>query len=352
MSRFFSPMHSSLTPYTPGEQPRGEVLVKLNTNESPFPPSPSVLDAIAGAVTHLNLYSDPQGVELRTALASYHGVSAEQISLGNGSDETLAFAFTAFGDAEHGFVFPDVTYGFYPVFSRLFGVAYEEFPLSASLEINVDDYLNTGRNVIIANPNAPTGIALQLSEIERIAASNPDRVVIIDEAYIDFAGADATAVPLVAKFDNLLVVRTYSKSRNLAGARLGYAVGSPELIADLETIRYSFNPYNVNSLTLAAGAAALQDNDFYAQTWDELARTRDKFAAKLRALGIEVTQSRANFVFAKHPKFSGSELQKMLRERGFLVRNLGPARIRDWLRITIGTRDNMNNLAKELENLL
>jgi len=340
MNRFLSKKHAALKPYVPGEQPRGEVVVKLNTNESPFPPSPSVLAAISEAARHLNLYSDPQGTELRAALATYHGVSPANISLGNGSDEPLAFAFNAFGDAEHPFAFPDVTYGFYPVFAAANGVPYTEIPLDANLEINVADYINRGCNIAIANPNAPTGIALPLVEIERIIASNPDHVVVIDEAYVDFGGE--TAMPLVAKYDNLLVVRTFSKSRNLAGGRLGYAVGSEDLIGALETIRNSFNPYNVNSLTLAAGVAALSENAYYEDCWAQVAELRETLIGLLRMQDFVVTESKTNFVFARHPSFSGVELQKALRERSFLVRNLGPDRIRDWLRITIGSQEDMS----------
>ncbi|MDR0906655.1 MAG: histidinol-phosphate transaminase [Oscillospiraceae bacterium] len=349
MSRFFSKTHANLTPYTPGEQPRGEKLIKLNTNESPFPPPQSVIAAIARVSSNLQLYSDPQGTELRAALAAYHGVAPEQISLGNGSDETLAFAFAAFGDAEHSFAFPDITYGFYPVFAALFKVPFTEIPLTDSFEIDFRDYLNLGKNIVIANPNAPTGITLPLGDIEQIIKSNPDNIVIIDEAYIDFAGEGASAVPLTARYDNLLVVRTFSKSRNLAGARLGYAVGNAALISDLETIRYSFNPYNINSLTLAAGAAALRENDYYAQNWAEIARTRSLTISGLRQAGLTVLPSAANFVFAKHPTLAGPDLLARLRERGFLVRNLGQPRIRDWLRITIGAAGDMEKLIETIK---
>ncbi|MDR0839421.1 MAG: histidinol-phosphate transaminase [Oscillospiraceae bacterium] len=348
MSKFFT--KPNLTPYTPGEQPR-EKLIKLNTNESPFPPPQSVIDAVSGAARSLNLYSDPQGTNLRAALASYHGVAPENITLGNGSDETLAFSFAAFGGAERPFVFPDITYGFYPVFAALFNVPYTEIPLRSDLTVASRDYVGIGKNIVLANPNAPTGIALPPGDIEQIVTSNPDNLVIIDEAYADFAGADVSAVPLTSTYSNLLVVRTFSKSRNLAGARLGYAVGNAALIADLETIRYSFNPYNINSLTLAAGAAALEENDYYAQNWAEITQTRSLTISRLRTLGLTVLPSSANFVFAKHPTISGPDLLAKLRERGILVRNLGQPRIRDWLRITIGAEEQMETLFNVLEEI-
>ncbi|MDR0916366.1 MAG: histidinol-phosphate transaminase [Oscillospiraceae bacterium] len=344
MSKFASERLSHLEPYTPGEQPRIEKLIKLNTNESPFPPPQSVTDAITGAAGRLHLYSDPQGTELRAALADYHGTDAENITLGNGSDETLAFAFQAFGDRDRAFVFPDITYGFYPVFARLYGVPFAEIPLVDAFEINARDYIGIHKNIIIANPNAPTGIALGLDVIEQIARSNPDNVVIIDEAYADFAGDNASAVPLTKTYDNLLVVRTFSKSRFLAGARLGYAVGNRALIADIETVRYSFNPYNVNSLTLAAGAAAMRENAYYARHWGEIVRVREHTAAALRELGMTVLSSSANFVFVKHPTISGAEMYAKLRERKILVRRLSRDRIADWLRITIGTEEQMKTL--------
>ena len=351
MSRFFSARHKNLVPYTPGEQPRGMDFIKLNTNESPFPPSPGVLDVLSGDLpATLNLYSDPTCTKLREALADYHGVEKANISVANGSDETLAFVFLAYGDKAHPFIFPDITYGLYPVISDLFGIPYMEMLLTDTLEINTDEYINAKSNIVFANPNAPTGIAVPLSEIERIVASNPDNIVVIDEAYADFWGQ--SAIPLTAKYDNLLVVCTYSKSRNMAGARLGYVVGNAALIADIEAVRYSFNPYNLNSLTLAAGAAALRDNDYYAACWENTIAAREDTKPALRDLGFTVTDSQANFLFARHGGFTGPELSAKLRERGILVRNLSLPRIRDWLRISVGTDWQMRAVVAVLSEIL
>ncbi|MDR0861896.1 MAG: histidinol-phosphate transaminase [Oscillospiraceae bacterium] len=352
MSRFFSDKHAKLTPYVPGEQPKTANLVKLNTNESPFPPPQAVLDAINGVSPKLNLYSDPTGTVLRRKLADYHGVAAENISLGNGSDETLAFAFLAFADERRSLTFPDITYGFYPVLANLLGLPYTELPVSASFEVEPQDYIVGGepKVVVLANPNAPTGIALPIEKLERVVRFAPDCLFIIDEAYADFWGD--TAIPLTAKYDNVLVVRTYSKSRNLAGARLGYAVGCAELISDVETVRNSFNPYNCNALTLAAGAAALDCNDYYRANWAEIAATRDDAASKLRALGFPVTESRANFLFAEHAEVSGKAIFDALRERGILVRRWNAPRIAERMRITVGTREQMNLLLGTLEIIL
>ena len=351
MSRYFSERHAKLVPYTPGEQPRDRQFIKLNTNESPFPPSKSVLETLRGDLPErLNLYSDPTCLQLREALAKYHGVETENVSVANGSDETLAFVFLAYGDRTHPFVFPDITYGLYPVVADLYGIPYREIPLTDTLEINTDDYINTSSNIIFANPNAPTGIAVPLSEIERIAASNPDNIIVIDEAYVDFWGQ--SAVPLTAKYDNLLVVCTYSKSRNMAGARLGYVVGSKALIADIEAIRYSFNPYNLNSITLAAGAAALLDNAYYEDCWAKICTVRETTKTALRELGFAVTNSQANFLFVSHAEFSGPELLKKLRERDLLVRNLSHPRIRNWLRITVGTDEQMQAFLTAITEIL
>ena len=351
MSRFFSKRHSKLVPYTPGEQPRGRDFIKLNTNESPFPPSPGVLEVLGGSLPErLNLYSDPTCLSLRAALAEYHGLATENVSVANGSDETLAFIFLAYGDKANPFIFPDITYGLYPVLSDLFGIPYTEIPLTDALKLDIKDYLGANSNVVFANPNAPTGIALQLSEIERIIASNPENIVIIDEAYADFWGQ--SAIPLTAKYENLLVTRTYSKSRNMAGARLGYVVGNTALIADIEAVRYSFNPYNLNSLTLAAGAAALRDNDYYEACWNAVITVREETKTALRELGFTVTDSQANFLFAKYDGVPGPELLKKLRERGILIRNLSHARIRDWLRITVGTSEQMQAVVEALADII
>lgn len=352
MSRFLSSRHDGLVPYTPGEQPRGDMqLIKLNTNESPFPPSESVLRALRGELPErLNLYPDPTCLRLREAIANYHGVAVENVSVANGTDETLAFTFLAYGDRQHPFLFPDITYGLYEVAAELYNIPYKKMQLSDRFEVNLDDYIGAGSHIVLANPNAPTGIALPVSDIERIVSSNKNSIIVIDEAYADFWGE--SAIPLIKKYDNILVVRTYSKSRNMAGARLGYAVGSKELISDIESIRYSFNPYNLNSLTLAAGVAVFSDNGYYEECWSKIRAVREETKSSLRDLGFLVTDSYANFIFARHTAFSGPDLCKRLRERGILVRNFGGERIRDWLRITVGTDEQMHALISALDNIL
>ena len=260
MSKFFTSRLSRLKPYVPGEQPKDVKYIKLNTNESPYPPSESVIAAATASAETLALYCDPECKRLTEKAAEIFGVSADRVIMTNGSDEVLNFAFMAFSDERRPVVFPDITYGFYPVFAELSRIPYRTIPLESDLSINVEDYIGIGENIVIANPNAPTGLALPLSDIERIVASNPDNVVIIDEAYVDFGGD--SAIPLTEKYDNLLVTGTFSKSRSMAGARLGFGIGSPSLIADLNTIKYSTNPYNVNAITQAAGLAALEDNDY------------------------------------------------------------------------------------------
>ena len=351
MSRFFSERHAKLVPYVPGEQPRDMQFIKLNTNESPFPPSKSVLETLRGELPErLNLYSDPTCLQLREALAKYHGVEAENVSVANGSDETLTFTFLAYGSKRLSFVFPDITYGLYDVVSKLCNIPYHTVPLSSTFEINPDDYIGQNCNIVLANPNAHTGVALPLSSISRIAKSNSENIIVVDEAYADFWGQ--SAIPLTAKHDNILVVRTYSKSRNMAGARIGYAIGNKALIADIEAIRYSTNPYNLNSLMLAAGAAALEDNDYYEDCWAKICAVREETKSTLREMGFTVTDSQANFVFVNHASFTGPELYTKLRERGILVRNLSQQRIRNWLRITIGTDEQMQALVTALAEII
>jgi histidinol-phosphate aminotransferase len=350
MSRFASKRLERLTPYVPGEQPRERGLVKLNTNEAPFPPPRSVLDVIRGAAAGLNLYSDPDGARLRSALAEYHGVTAEFVSLGNGSDETLSFIFAALLGGRGPVVFPDITYGFYPVFADFYGIPYTELPVRRSCAVDCRDYVGIGRDIVLANPNAPTGVALGLDKLEELVSSNPDNIVVIDEAYADFWGR--TAIPMTARYGNLVVTRTYSKSRFLAGARLGYCVASPELTADIERARFAFNPYNVNALTLAAGERALSENEYYTSKWREITDTRDWAQERLSLAGFDLTDSKANFVFASHPEFTGAYLYKQLRERGFLTRRLDRLRIRDWLRITIGTRADMERFIDALQEII
>lgn len=350
MSRFFSEKFASLTPYTPGEQPKERTFIKLNTNESPFPPSPRAIEAAADAAARLQLYPDPECTRLTEKVAAACGVKAENVLLANGSDEILDFAFMAFCDSEHPVAFADVTYGFYPVVASLHGIAYEEIPLQSDFSVGIDDYIGIGKTVVIANPNAPTGIALSRSEIETIVRSNPDNVVIVDEAYVDF-GAES-CVPLIHKYDNLLIVQTFSKSRSMAGARLGFAVGAKPLIDDLHTLKYSINPYNVNAMTLAAGLATLEDSEYTAENCRTIKENREYAAAQLKDLGFDVLPSKANFLFARHRTVGGEEIYTKLREEGILVRHFAKERISDFNRITIGTREQTNALIRALKKIV
>lgn len=350
MSRFFSEKYAGLVPYVPGEQPKRRQYVKLNTNESPYPPSPLVQKRVAEQCASLNLYSDPECAVFREKLAARLGVRPENVLPTNGSDEALNFAFMAFGDGTHPFAFADITYGFYPVFCALNAVPYEEIPLREDFSIDLSGYTGAGKNIVIANPNAPTGLALPRTELERVIASNPDSVVVIDEAYVDFGGE--SCVPLIEKYDNLLVTQTFSKSRSLAGARLGFAVGCASLIADLNTVKYSTNPYNVNSMTLSAGAAALDDDGYYMSNCREIAETRDYVSRELMALGFELPRSRANFVFCKAPGVSGAQMYERLRQRGVLVRHFGRERIADYNRVSIGTREQMDFFLGAVRDIL
>ena len=350
MSRFFSTKYQNLKAYTPGEQPRDMQYIKLNTNESPYPPSPSVVGATAAQIAKLALYSDPECTELVTEASRVFGVDKSQILMTNGSDEILNFAFMAFCDAEHPIVFPDITYGFYPVFAELNGIPYEKIPLKDDFSIDVNDYIGIGKNIVIANPNAPTGLTLSLEEIEKIVASNPDNVVIIDEAYVDF-GAES-AIALIDKYDNLLVTQTFSKSRSMAGARLGFGIGASSLIADMQTIKYSTNPYNVNRMTMAAGAAALRENDYYMENCKKIEATREYTKKALEALGFFVTDSKANFLFAKSDCIDGETLYKELKKRGVLVRHFTADRIAQYNRITIGTKEQMDVFLEKTKEIL
>ncbi|MCR4905817.1 MAG: histidinol-phosphate transaminase [Clostridiales bacterium] len=349
MSRFFSEKYAALTPYVPGEQPRDMQYLKLNTNESPFPPIPAVVEAAREEASRAHLYSDPTALALRQAIANRLGVTPDMVIAVNGSDEALNFAFMAFCDG--GAVFPDVTYGFYPVFARLNGIPYEEIPLRDDFTVDPEDYAaRPGKTVFLANPNAPTGIFLPLASVERIAASDPGRVLVVDEAYVDFGGE--SAVTLIPQYPNLLVVRTFSKSRSLAGARLGFAVGQPALIADLETIRNSTNPYNVNRMTLAMGTASLAHDDVNLGNCKTVADVRDRTAEVLRSLGFEVLPSSANFLFARHPGIGGEDLYRKLRARGILVRHFSLPRIRDYNRITVGSAEQMKTFVAAVREIL
>lgn len=350
MSRFFSRKYDSLIPYTPGEQPRGVRYIKLNTNESPFPPAPLVQQYIKAEAKQLQLYSDPQCRDLVAIASEKLGVSTDEILFTNGSDEILNFAFMAYCDDAHPAVFPDITYGFYPVFAQVNGVPYIEIPLQEDFSICVDDYIGLNHTIFIANPNAPTGIALPLRDIERIVAGNPNSVVVVDEAYVDF-GAES-ALQLIGKYDNLLVTQTFSKSRSMAGARLGFGAGNKKLIQDLNTIKYSTNPYNVNRMTMAAGIGALEADGYFQVNCQKIVESRDWVTMELIKLGFFVVPSMANFVFVRHPEISGKQLNLALRDKGILVRHFDKDKLRDYNRITIGTREQMKSLVAALKEIL
>ncbi|NLT40782.1 MAG: histidinol-phosphate transaminase [Clostridiales bacterium] len=350
MSRYLSSWHKALTPYVPGEQPRGSEYIKLNTNESPFQPSPGVIRAASGGAAGLNLYCDPACNALCEAAAALYGVEKENVLPLNGSDEGLCFAFLAFCSPGRPVAYPDVTYGFYPVLSRLNNVPEHLIPLKDDYTVDVAGFVGIDETIFIANPNAPTGMALAPESIEKIVRSNPDNVVVIDEAYVDF-GAES-CVPLIKKYDNLLVLQTFSKSRSMAGARLGFAIGSAGLIGDLNAIKYSINPYNVNSMTQAAGIAAIADNEYYMGNCNTVAITRESTAAELAGLGFHVLPSRANFIFASSDRIDGEELYLELKSRGILVRHFGGERVRDFIRISIGTAAQMDTFLSEIRSIL
>lgn len=350
MSIYFSGRYQTLVPYIPGEQPQEKAYIKLNTNESPFPPPPAVAEAAAAEAGKLQLYSDPESRLLVEQLAASKGVAPAQVLVGNGSDEVLSFAFQAFADEKHPLCFPDITYGFYPVLAELYRIPYLCMPLREDFTVDPLAYIGCGRTIVLANPNAPTGISLSLDEIEKIVRANPNTVVLIDEAYVDFGGE--SAIPLTAKYENLLVVQTFSKSRSLAGGRLGFAVGSEKLIADMHTIRNSFNPYNVNRMTAAAGVAALREQAYYDENCRAIIETRAWTTEALQALGFAVLPSQANFVFACSEKIGGETLYLELKKRGILVRHFGTERIAAYNRITIGTRQQMERLIETIKTIL
>ncbi len=348
MSRYLDSKFAALLPYVPGEQPKDRPYIKLNANESPYPPSPLVLEALRSEeAAALNLYPDAACRELTALLAEHLGVGEGNILLANGSDDILNFCFLAF--CERGVVFPDISYGFYEVFADLYHIDVLRPKMGAGLTIDPADYTGTGRCVVIANPNAQTGVALPLEAVEGIVKGSPDSVVVVDEAYVDFGGE--TAVPLVGKYENVLVVRTFSKSASLAGARLGYAVGPEELIEDLKKLKYSTNPYSVNRTALIAGAAAIRDWSYSAENCRSIASERERLASELKARGFELTDSRTNFVLAKPRGIGAKEYMEALRERGILIRYLGGP-LADRVRITIGTPGQMDALLEATDEIL
>ncbi len=351
MSKFLSSLYSTLEPYTPGEQPKDKAYIKLNTNESPFPPSPKVAEAISkDVINDLNLYPDPEVALLRDALAENFGVKKDNIFVGNGSDDVIAFSVMAFCGRGGSLACPDITYGFYPVYAELFGINLTEVPLREDFSVNIEDYKNFTEPVIIANPNAPTGLMLSLSEVENLIKQNPNRLVIMDEAYMDFG--KASAVELTKKYDNLMVIQTFSKSRSLAGLRVGFAVASTEIIRDLETMRFSFNPYNINSLTMRAATAAIKDKPYYDGCINKIIENREQAKTELMKMGFKVLDSRSNFIFASHPDYSAKSLYEELKNRGILVRYFSKERIKDFVRITVGNKEQMQSVINEIEDIL
>ena len=351
MSRFLSPALSTVTPYTPGEQPQDQQYIKLNTNESPYLPSPAVIAAVSEhEVEKLRLYSDPACADLLKAAAAHFGLQPEQIMPGNGSDENLFFALRAFCDADHPLAYADITYGCYGVWCGLMHIPSHIIPLKEDFTLDPKDYYGLNQTIVLANPNAPTGIALPRAEIEGILKANPNNVVIVDEAYVDFGGE--SCVPLIDRYENLLVVQTFSKSRQLAGARLGLAMGNAKLIADLNRVKFSLNPYNINRLTLKAGQAALEDTAYFEKTRTAIMDTRAWTMQQLTDRGFTVLDSRANFVFASTERINGGALYKKLKENGILVRHFDAPRIDNWLRITIGTPEQMQALMDAVDKIL
>lgn len=350
MSKFLNNKIKNLTAYVPGEQPKEKKYIKLNTNESPFPPSKVAVELARAELEKVMLYPDPDCKELIKAIAKKLGVKPSNVIVSNGSDEVLNFAFIAYCDDKTPAIFPDITYGFYKVFAGVNGVPYKEVPLKQDLTVDINDYINEKGVIFIANPNAPTGINLPLSEIEKIVSANPDRVVVIDEAYVDFGGE--SAVKLIDKYDNLLVTQTFSKSRSMAGARLGFGVASEKIIEDLNTVKYSTNPYNVNRVTAALGIGAIKDDEYFVSNCNKIIKNREFLTEELKKLGFTFTNSSANFVFCQSDKINGKELYLKLKEKGVLVRHLDKERISNYLRITVGSYDETVALINAIKEIL
>ncbi|MCI9649812.1 histidinol-phosphate transaminase [Oscillibacter sp.] len=351
MKNFLSAEARGLAPYTPGEQPRDQQYIKLNTNESPFPPSLKVVKALSRAeLLKLNLYSDPACTQLNAAIAAHYGLHPANVISGNGSDEILAFAFRAFCGAGQPVAYADVTYSFYQSQAALFGLEAKVIPLREDFTLNVDDYMDFPGAIVIANPNAPTGMAVPRQDIQRLLEANPDRVVIVDEAYVDFGGE--SCVPMIFRYDNLLVTQTMSKSRQLAGGRVGFALGGEALIEALNRVKYSFNPYNINRLSLIAGTAAMEDDAYFQSCCETVRKNRAWLVEELEGLGFAVLPSSANFVFARCGRLPGGELYRRLKESGILVRWFDRERVRDFVRITVGSMEQIGALVDELARML
>ncbi|BAO30622.1 histidinol-phosphate transaminase [Sulfuritalea hydrogenivorans] len=351
MSRFWSDVVKGLTPYVPGEQPKLANLVKLNTNENPYGPSPRALEAIRAATGEsLKLYPDPNAEQLKAAIGKYHGIGAQNVFVGNGSDEVLAHIFLGLLKQSRPILFPDISYSFYPVYCGLYQVDFETIPLANDFSIRLGDYAKPNGGIIFPNPNAPTGCLVPLVEIERLLQSNPDSVVVIDEAYVDFGGE--SAISLTARYPNLLVVQTLSKSRSLAGLRVGFAVGHVDLIEALERVKNSFNSYPLDRLAIAGAVAAIEDREYFDKTCKAVIATREKLVGDLKALGFEVLPSAANFIFARHPQHDAQESALALRRRSIIVRHFKLPRIEQFLRITVGTDEQCDALVAALKEIL
>lgn len=350
MSSFFNEKFQDLEAYIPGEQPKDQTYIKLNANENPYPPSPGVLEVInESSVRGLNKYPDSNITRMKMLLAEHFQVQEDNVFVSNGSDESLAMAFMAFCDRD-GIVFPSITYSFYIVYAELFGLAYREIPLEKDFSIQIEDYINIHQNIIIANPNAPSGLALSRAEIEEIVQSNPENLVMIDEAYVNFGGE--TAVPLIQKYDNLLVIHTFSKSHSLAGARLGFAIGNEEIIGDLEKIRNSINPYNVNSLSMLAGEQAILDHEYYMAQCQRIMDNRKILTDELRKFGFKVLDSKGNFILVEPRGILAKSYYQALRKKGILIRYFGTDQLKDYVRITIGSEEQVRILLERTEEIL
>ena len=351
MSRYWSSLIDKLTPYIPGEQPKQQNVIKLNTNENPYPPSPMIKEAILGEMDRLRLYPDPDADILRDAISTFYEVSRENIFVGgNGSDEILAHIFHGLLKQDLPILFPEITYSFYPVYCALYDIMFEKIPLDSSFQIRLGDYIRPNGGIIFPNPNAPTGCIRPIEEIEKLLKKNPDSVVVVDEAYIDFGGE--SAIPLTKKYDNLLVVQTLSKSRSLAGLRVGFAIGSTQLTEALERVKNSFNSYPLDRLAIAGATASILDRNYFEKTRQKIIETREQLSKKLQDLGFFVLPSKTNFLFARHPEHDGKKLHQMLRDKGILVRHFSDPKINQFLRITIGTEKECEALTKTLSSIL
>lgn len=345
MSRFWNSNTRNLVPYVPGEQPKENDLIKLNTNENPYPPSPLAIERIKSLNTDLlRLYPNSDGEILKKAVADNYNISGQEVFAGNGSDDVLALLFKTFFDEKSYVAFPDITYSFYPVYCNLFQIPYVKVPVKEDFTIDLDSYPENATAIVFANPNAPTGLYIDKERIEKLLKERPDTLIVVDEAYIDFGGE--SCVPLISKYDNLLVVQTLSKSRSLAGLRIGFAIGNASLIEGLKRVKDSFNSYPLDTMAQIAGEAALRDNDYFMETRNRIINTREWVKEELKALGLYVTDSRANFLFVRIPGISGPEALAKLRQHGILVRNFGTDRISDFLRITVGTDENMRKVVE------